>query len=92
LGDQKGKAQKKSVCAFMAHRAMGRYFRLLKDGAIKIDRGKIREEAQLDGKDIISTSDNTLAPEDIALGYKQLLEVERAFQTLKTTKLFYDLY
>ena len=85
LGDQKGKAHKKSVCALMAHRTMGRYLRQLKDGSIKIDKGKIREEAHLDGKYIISTSDDTLTPEDIALGYKQLLEVERAFRTMKTT-------
>jgi transposase len=85
LGDQKGKAHKKSVCALMAHRSMGRYLRQLKDGSIKIDKGKIREEAHLDGKYIISTSDDTLTPEDIALGYKQLLEVERAFRTMKTT-------
>jgi transposase len=85
LGDQKGKAHKKSVCALLAHRTMGRYLRQLKDGSIKIDRGKIREEAHLDGKYIISTSDDTLTPEDIALGYKQLLEVERAFRTMKTT-------
>lgn len=85
LGDQKGKAHKKSVCALLAHRTMGRYLRQLKDGSIKIDKGKIREEAHLDGKYILSTSDDTLTPEDIALGYKQLLEVERAFRTLKTT-------
>jgi transposase len=85
LGDQKGKAHKKSVCALLAHRTLGRYVRQLKDGSIKIDKGKIREEAHLDGKYILSTSDDTLTPEDIALGYKQLLEVERAFRTLKTT-------
>jgi transposase len=85
IGDQKGKAHKKSVCALLAHRTLGRYLRQLKDGSIKIDKGKIRKEAHLDGKYILSTSDDTLTPEDIALGYKQLLEVERAFRTLKTT-------
>ena len=85
LGDQKGKAHKKSVCALMAHKTMGRYLRQLKDGSIKIDKGKIREEAHLDGKYILSTSDDTLTPADIALGYKQLLEVERAFRTMKMT-------
>ena len=85
LGDQRGKTHKKSVCALLAHKTMGRYLRQLKDGSIKIDKGKIREEAHLDGKYILSTSDDTLTPEDIALGYKQLLEVERAFRTLKTT-------
>jgi transposase len=85
IGEQNGKCHKKSVCTLRAHRTMGRYLRQLKTGEIKIDRGKIKEEAHLDGKYIISTSDDTLTPEDVALGYKQLLEVERAFRTLKTT-------
>jgi transposase len=85
IGEQKGKCHKKSVCSLLSHRAMGRYLRQLKTGAIKIDKSKIREEAHLDGKYILSTSDDTLTPEDVALGYKQLMEVERAFRTLKTT-------
>jgi transposase len=43
------------------------------------------EEAHLAGKYIISSSDDTLSAGDIALKYKQLMEVERAFRTLKTT-------
>lgn len=85
IGEQAGKCHKKSACALRSHRTMGRYLRQLKTGEIKIDRGKIKEEAHLDGKYIISTSDDTLTPEDVALGYKQLMEVERAFRTLKTT-------
>ncbi len=84
IKEQKG-LHKKNVCALLAHRTMGRYLRQLKTGAIKIDKGKIKDEAHLDGKYIISTSDDTLSPEDVALGYKQLMEVERAFRTLKTT-------
>mgnify|MGYP000873219733 FL=1 len=85
IGDQKGKLHKKSVCALLSHRTMGRYIRQLKSGAITIDKGRIRDDSHLDGKYIISTSDDTLTAEDVALGYKQLLEVERAFRTLKTT-------
>ena len=85
IGDQGGKAHKKNVCALLSHRTMGRYLRQLKDGSIKIDKGKIREEVHLDGKYLLSSSDDTLTSEDIVLGYKQLLEVERAFRTLKTT-------
>lgn len=85
IGEQRGKCHKKSVCTLRSHRTMGRYLRQLKTGEIKIDKGKIKEEAHLDGKYIISTSDDTLTPEDVALGYKQLMEVERAFRTLKTT-------
>lgn len=85
IKEQKGQCHKKNVCAILSHRTMGRYLMQLKTGAIKIDKGKIKEEAHLDGKYIISTSDDTLTPEDVALGYKQLMEVERAFRSLKTT-------
>lgn len=85
IGEQKGKCHKKSVCALLSHRTMGRYLKQLKSGAIRIDKGKIKKEAHLDGKYILATSDDTLTPEDVALGYKQLMEVERAFRTLKTT-------
>jgi transposase len=85
IKEQKGQCHKKNVCALLSHRTMGRFLKQLKTGAIKIDKGKIKAEAHLDGKYIISTSDDTLTPEDVALGYKQLMEVERAFRTLKTT-------
>ena len=45
----------------------------------------LEHEESLDGKYLLSSSDDTLSPEDVALGYKQLMEVERAFRTLKTT-------
>lgn len=85
LGDLTGKCHGKNVCALLSHRTMGRYLRQQKNGAIVLDRGKVRQEARLDGKYILSTSDDTLKPEDVALGYRQLMEVERAFRTLKTT-------
>ena len=40
---------------------------------------------RLDGKYLIRTSDDTLAAEDVALGYKQLWQVEAAFRSLKQT-------
>jgi transposase len=85
LGDQKGKAHKKAVCTLLSHRTMGRYIRPTKTGRLKINQAKVREEETLDGKYLLSTSDDTLSAEDAALGYKQLMEVERAFRTLKTT-------
>lgn len=75
----------KRVCALLAHKTMGRYLRQQKNGALKVDRAKVAKEEHLDGKYILSTSDDSLSPEDVALGYKQLQEVERAFRTLKTT-------
>jgi transposase len=92
LGDQRGKAHQKAVCALLAHRTMGRYLRQQKNGALKIDRAKVKAEEHLDGKYLLSTSDDSLSPEDVALGYKQLMEVERAFRTLKTTLELRPLY
>ena len=92
LGDQRGKPHKKAVCALLAHRTMGRYLRQLKNGALKIDRAGVKAEKRLDGKYLLSTSDDSLSPEDVALGYKQLMEVERAFRTLKTTLELRPLY
>ncbi len=41
------------------------------------------EEARRDGKYLLRTSDDTLSATDVALGYKQLAEVEQAFRCLK---------
>jgi hypothetical protein len=41
-----------------------------------VDKQKIRTETNLDGKYLLRCSDPHLSAEDIALGYKQLLEVE----------------
>lgn len=92
FGDQRGKVHKKAVCALLAHRTMGRYLRQLKSGVLRIDRTRVRAEKHLDGKYLLSTSDDTLSPQDVALGYKQLMEVERAFRTLKTTLELRPLY
>ncbi|ACL01977.1 transposase IS4 family protein [Desulfatibacillum aliphaticivorans] len=85
IGDLTGKKHTKAACALLSHRSMGKYVRELKSGKLKINKAKITEEEKLDGKYLLSCSDDTLSPEEIALGYKQLLEVERAFRTLKST-------
>jgi hypothetical protein len=54
-------------------------------GQPHIDKAKVKAEERLDGKYLIRTSDDTLSPVDVALGYKQLYQVEDAFRTLKTT-------
>ena len=81
-----------AVRRLLSHGKMGPYLRQLKSGRLKIDRTKVRAEQSLDGKYLLSTSDDSLSPEDVALGYKQLLEVERAFRTLKTTLDLRPLY
>jgi transposase len=71
--------------ALLSHPAYRRYLSVDRHGRPFIDPAKVREEARYDGKYLVRTSDDTLAPEDVALGYKQLLEVEEAFRTLKHT-------
>ncbi|MDP2930115.1 MAG: IS1634 family transposase, partial [bacterium] len=92
LGDPSGPAHKKAVCALLSHRTMGRFIRQTKTGKLRINLAKVQEEEALDGKYLLSTSDDTLSAEDVALGYKQLAEVERAFRTLKTTLDLRPLY
>ena len=75
----------KAACALLAHPVYGRYLRTDKKGGLHLNQAKVREEEKLDGKYLLETSDDTLTPEDVALGYKQLLEVEDAFRTLKQT-------
>ena len=80
-----GKGKTKSQCKVLLHQSMGRYVKELKSGKLKIDLAKVKQQEKLDGKYLLSTSDSHLTAEDIALGYKQLMEVERAFRTMKST-------
>jgi hypothetical protein len=75
----------KAECALRDHPVLGRWLRQTPGGRLVIDRGKVRAEERLDGKFLLSTSDPDLSAEDVALGYKNLLEAERAFRDLKTT-------
>jgi transposase len=49
-----------------------------------VDKAKIKTEANLDGKYLLRSSDPKMTAEDIALGYKQLLEVERGWRDMKS--------
>jgi hypothetical protein len=78
-------AHSKAVCKLKSHPRLGRWLRELKSGQLRVDRAAVAAEAKLDGKYLLWTSDPSLSAEDVALGYKQLAEVERAFRTLKQT-------
>jgi transposase len=90
-GDRRRGAQQqaddhlKAECALRDHPTLGRWLRQTPGGRLVIDRAKVRAEARLDGKFLLSTSDPDLSAADVALGYKNLLEAERAFRDLKTT-------
>lgn len=61
-----------------------RYLRTTPGGLLRIDRKAVEAEANLDGKFLLRCSDPKLSAEDIALGYKQLLEVERGWRDMKS--------
>ena len=62
---------------------LNRYLRVTPGGLLRVDAAKIKAEENLDGKYLLRTSDPHLSAEDIALGYKQLLEVERGWRDMK---------
>src|SRR3982751_414871 len=62
---------------------LNRYLRVTPGGLLRVDKAKIKLEANLDGKYLLRCSDPHLSAADIALGYKQLLEVERGWRDMK---------
>lgn len=61
-----------------------RYLRTTPAGLLRVDKKAVESEANLDGKFLLRCSDPKLSAEDIALGYKQLLEVERGWRDMKS--------
>jgi Transposase DDE domain len=82
-GQKAREAHAKAECELASHPTLKRYLRQLRDGRLRIDRAKVKAEERLDGKFLLSTSDPDLCAEDVALGYKNLLEAERSFRDLK---------
>jgi Transposase DDE domain len=62
---------------------LNRYLRVTPGGLLRIDGAKAKAEENLDGKYLLRTADPKLSAEDIATGYKQLLEVERGWRDMK---------
>jgi len=84
---QEREAHLRGECALRDHPTLSRYLRQTKSGRLVLDRAKIAAEERLDGKYLLATSDPSLSAEDVALGYKQLIEAERSFRDLKGTLL-----
>jgi hypothetical protein len=57
--------------------------RVTPGGLLRVDKATIKSEANLDGKYLLRCSDPHLCAADIALGYKQFLEVERGWRDMK---------
>jgi len=62
---------------------LNRYLRVTPKGLLRLDAAAVAAQAKLDGKYLLRTSDPHLSSEDVALGYKQLLEVERGWRDMK---------
>jgi hypothetical protein len=60
-----------------------RYLKTTAGGLLRLDAKATAAEAKLDGKFLLRSSDPHLSAEDIALGYKQLLAVERGWRDMK---------
>jgi transposase len=62
---------------------LNRYLRVTPGGLLRIDAARAKAEENLDGKYLLRTADPKLSAEDIAAGYKQLLQVERGWRDMK---------
>jgi DDE family transposase len=62
---------------------LNRFLRTTPSGLLRLDAAAVAADAKLDGKYLLRTCDPHLTAEDIALGYKQLLEVERGWRDMK---------
>ena len=84
--DRLSAAERAKIAARLhAKRGLKRFLRQTPGGLLRVDRAAVRAEEHLDGKFLLRSSDPTLTAEDIALGYKQLLQVERGWRDMKTT-------
>src|SRR6266568_8478079 len=63
---------------------LNRFLRVTPGGLLRIDKTTAKAEENLDGKYLLRCADPHLSAEDIALGYKQLLEVERGWRDMKS--------
>jgi hypothetical protein len=84
--DERSPAEREALaCDLRGTPTNRRFLRVTAAGLLRIDRGAVAVDAKLDGKFLLRTSDPTLSAADVALGYKQLLEVERSWRDMKTT-------
>jgi hypothetical protein len=80
-------AHTKAECALRDHPTLSRWLRQSPSGRLSINTAKIKTEQRLDGKYLLATSDPMISAQDVALGYKNLLEAERGFRDLKSNLL-----
>ncbi|MGH3732628.1 MAG: IS1634 family transposase [Acidimicrobiales bacterium] len=81
---KRGDARLAGEGELLAHPTLARY--LTRRGrSLVIDKKKVAAEARLDGKFLLSSSDDSLSASDMARLYKGLLEVEDSWREMKQT-------
>jgi hypothetical protein len=60
-----------------------RYLQVTDTGHFRIDLDAVRAEQSFDGQYLLRTSDPAMTAEDIALRYRQLLDVERGWRSMQ---------
>jgi transposase len=85
--DPDAAAHSKRACELVASARYGRYLVRGPGGRLAIDPAAVRAAARMDGKYVLLTNDDTLTPEDVALGYKSMMIIEACFRRMKTTGL-----
>jgi hypothetical protein len=73
----------KTEGSLAARPGLKRFPRVTPAGLLRLDKAKISAEEDLDGKYLPRCSDPHMTTEDIAPGYKQLLEAERGWKDMK---------
>jgi transposase len=85
--DTRAEDHPKPACELIASRRFGRYLTMDARGRLSINATKVAAEATYDGKFVLTTNDDTLDAEDVALGYKSMMLIEGCFRRMKTTGL-----
>ena len=73
----------KAACDLMASRRHGRYLSTDGRGRPRLDAAKVKAAAAFDGKFVITSNDDSLSAEDLALGYKGAWIIESCFRRMK---------
>jgi transposase len=68
--------------SMIGNKGYSKYLKVTKD-AMQVDTAKVKEEERYDGKWVLTTSLD-MAPEDVALKYKELWMVEHIFRDVKS--------
>jgi hypothetical protein len=79
---RQGEARTQAEAELTTHPSMKRYL-TRRHGRLVIDRAKLKLEVHLDGKFLLSSSDDELTADEIAIFYKQLKEVEACWRDQK---------